>query len=119
MHRVIYQLHSIQMQPSVVSTTPLDLQQILDKYACVFSQPVGLPPSRLDGHHIPLLPGSIPPKISPYRYSFQQKKEIEILIWDLLKQGVILPSTSSFSSPLLLSNKKRWVMAHLHQILRT
>ena len=35
-HGVIAQLHCIQIQPLVVSTTPLDLQQILDRYACVF-----------------------------------------------------------------------------------
>jgi len=49
---VITQLHSIQMQPSVISTTPSDLQQILDRYACVFAEPVGLPPSRLEDHRI-------------------------------------------------------------------
>ena len=44
-HGVIAQLHFIQMQPSAGSTTRLDLQQILDQYACVFAEPVGLPPS--------------------------------------------------------------------------
>ena len=44
-HGVIAQLHFIQMQPSVVSTPPLDLQQILDRYACVFDERVGLTPS--------------------------------------------------------------------------
>ena len=39
-HGVIAQLHFIQMQPSEVSKTPLDLQQILDQYACVFAEPV-------------------------------------------------------------------------------
>ena len=34
-HDDIAQLHFIQMQPSVVSTTPLDLEEILDRYACV------------------------------------------------------------------------------------
>ena len=38
-------IHSIQMKPLAVSTTPLDLQQILDEYACVFSEPMGFPPS--------------------------------------------------------------------------
>ena len=64
-HGVITQLHSIQMQPSVVSTPPLDLRQILDRYACVFAEPMGFPPSILDGHRILLLPGSIPSNIRP------------------------------------------------------
>ena len=44
-HGVIAQLHSIHMQPSTISTTPLDLQQILDRYARVFAEPMGFPPS--------------------------------------------------------------------------
>ena len=48
------------MQPSTISTTPLDLQQILDRYACVFVELVGFPPSRLEDHHVPLLPGRFP-----------------------------------------------------------
>ena len=105
-HGVIAQLHFIQMQPSAVSTTPLDLQQILDRYACVFVEPMGLPPSRTKDHRIMLLPGSVPPNIRPYCYPFHYKTEIEMLVCDLLKQGVIHRSTSSFSSPVLLVRKK-------------
>ena len=94
------------MQPSAVSTTPLDLQQILDRYACVFVEPVGLPPSRQEDHCIPLLPGSVPPNIKAYRYPFHQKTKIEMLVRDLLKQDIICPNTSSFSSPVLLVPKK-------------
>ena len=53
-----------------------------------------------------LLLGSAPPNISPYRYMFHHKTEIEMLVQDLLKQGIIFPSTSSFSSPVLLVQKK-------------
>ena len=94
------------MQPSAVSTTPLDLQQILDRYACVFTEPMGFPPSQPEDHRIPHLPGSVPPNIRPYHYPFQHKTEIEMLVRDLLKQGVIRPSTSSFSSLVLLVHKK-------------
>ena len=105
-HGFIAQLDFIQMQPVVVSTTPLDLQQILDRYACVFAEPVGFPPSRPKDHRIPLLLGSVPPNIKPYRYPFHHKTEIEMLVRNLLKQGVIRPSTSSFSSLVLLVWKK-------------
>ena len=105
-HGVIAQLQFIQMQASAVSTTPLDLQQILDRYACLFAKPVGLPPSQPKDHCISLLPRSVPPNIRPYRYPFHHKTEIEMLVRDLLKQGVIHPSTSSFSSPVLLVQKK-------------
>ena len=93
------------MQPSAVSTTPLDLQQILDGYACVFAELVGFPPLRLEDHRIALPPRSVPPNIRPYHYPFHHKTEIEMLVHDLLKQGVIRPSTSSFSSPVLLVRK--------------
>ena len=59
------------------------------------------PPSRPEDHRIQLLAGSIPPTIRSYRYPFHQKIEIELLVRDLLKQGIICPSTSSFSSPVL------------------
>ena len=49
-HGVIAQLHSLQMQPSVAPTTPLDLQQILDRSTGVFAEPMGLPPSRPEDH---------------------------------------------------------------------
>ena len=84
----------------------MDLHKILDRYACVFAEPVGFPPSKLEDHRIHLLPGSIPPNIRPYRYPFHQKTKIELLVRDLLKQGIIRPSTSSFSSPVLLVRKK-------------
>ena len=87
-HGGIAQLHFIQMQPWGVSTTPLDLQQILDRYACVFAEPVGLPPSRPEDHRIPLLPESVPPNIRTYRYLFHHKTEIEMLVRDLLKAKV-------------------------------
>ena len=105
-HGVIAQLHFIQMQPSVVSTTPLDIQKNLDRYACVFSDLVGLPPSRPEDHHIMLLLGSFPPIIRLYRYPFHQNIDIEMLVRNSLKQGFIFPSTSSFSSPGLLAWKK-------------
>ena len=86
----------------MVSTTPLDLQQILDRYASVFANLVGFPPSIPQDHYISLLPRRIPPNISPYDYPCHHKTEIEMLVWELLKRGIIRPSTSSFSSPVLL-----------------
>ena len=43
------------------STTSLDLQKILDLYACVFSEPMDFPPLRPGDHRIMLLLGHIPP----------------------------------------------------------
>jgi hypothetical protein len=56
---------------------------------------------------IPLVPGSIPPNIRPYRHPFYQKNEIEKMVQELLNAGVILPSTSHYSSPMVMVLKKQ------------
>jgi hypothetical protein len=83
---VIAQLHAIQETetPSVLQ----DLQSILSKHQVVFSTPQGLPPSHgVHDHSIPLIPGSLPPNIRPYRHPFSQKNEIEKMVQELLNAG--------------------------------
>jgi hypothetical protein len=53
-----------------------------------------------------LLPGVQPINVKPYRYSPQQKDEIERQIRAMLQQGLIKPSQSPFASPVLLVRKK-------------
>jgi hypothetical protein len=79
----------------------------LSKHQTVFSTPQGLPPSRgVHDHSIPLVPGSLPPNIRPYRHPFAQKNEIEKMVQELLTVGVIRPSTSPYSSPVVMVLKK-------------
>jgi hypothetical protein len=102
---VIAQLHAIQAieTPSVSQ----DLQSILSKHQVVFSTPQGLPPScGVHDHSIPLVPGSLPPNIRPYRHPFSQKNEIERMVQELLNAGVIHPSMSPYSSPVVMVMKK-------------
>jgi hypothetical protein len=102
---VISQLHAIQATktPSVLQ----DLQAILSKHQLVFSTPQGLPPSHgVHDHSIPLVPGSLPPNIHLYRHPFSQKNEIEKMVHELLNEGVICPSTSPYSSPVVMVLKK-------------
>ncbi|KAL4197847.1 hypothetical protein AMTRI_Chr04g190320 [Amborella trichopoda] len=54
-----------------------DLQQLLDKYNGVFTEPKSLPPPRIQAHKIPLLSGQGPGCVKPYRYPHHQKAEIE------------------------------------------
>jgi len=52
------------------------------------------------------LSGSQPVKVKPYRYPHSQKEEIERLVSGLLDEGIIQPSKSPFSSPIILVKKK-------------
>jgi hypothetical protein len=64
------------------------------------------PPPRECSHSIPLLPGSRPVCVRPYRYTPTLKNEIETRIQDMLDSGLIQHSNSSFSTPVLLVKKK-------------
>jgi hypothetical protein len=86
---------------------PQDLQALLSKHQTVFSTPQGLPPScGVHDHSIPLVPGSLPPNIRPYFHPFAKKNEIEKMVQELLTAGVIHPSTSPYSSPVVMVLKK-------------
>jgi len=85
---------------------PEDLQSIIQQYQHLFDPPVGLPPPRACNHLIPLVPGSKPVAMRPYRYPPKLKDEMEKQVANMLEQGIIQPSASSFSSPVLLVPKK-------------
>jgi hypothetical protein len=109
---VIAQLHVI--QATETPPVPQDLQALLSKHQTVFSTPQGLHPScSVHDHSIPLVPGSLPPNIHPYHYPFAQKNEIEKMVQELLTASVIHPSTSPYSSPIVmvLKNEGSWQMS--------
>jgi hypothetical protein len=102
---VIAQIHAI--QATETPSVPQDLQAILSKHQLVFSTPQGLPPfCGVHYHSIPLVLGSLPPIIHLYCHSFSQKNEIEKMVQELLNAGIIRPSTSPYSSPLVMVLKK-------------
>lgn len=82
------------------------IAEILQRYSDVFDKPTGLPPARNSDHHIPLIPYTKPVNVHPYRYPHYHKAEIEKLVQEMLDEGVIRPSQSPFSSPILLVRKK-------------
>jgi hypothetical protein len=86
---------------------PVDpaLQIVLNEFRIVFDEPTGLPPPRSHDHQIQLQEAAKPTCVRPYRYPYYQKEEIEKLVREMLKAGIIKPSQSQYSSPVLLVRK--------------
>lgn len=83
-----------------------DIAPIIEKFQAVFSTPTNLPPNRPLNHHIHLLPDAKPVNVRPYRFPQFQKHIMTTMIQEMLSNGIIRPSTSRFSSPVLLVRKK-------------
>nr|GEW83956.1 Ty3/gypsy retrotransposon protein [Tanacetum cinerariifolium] len=104
-------LHTITYQPPMPSTeeTPtyknLDINHLLYLFSNVFKKPTGLPPPRPHDHTIPILDDKAV-NVKPYRYPDYQKQVMTQLIEEMLRDGIIRPSQSAFSSPVLLVKKK-------------
>lgn len=85
---------------------PKELQILLQKFAQVMEEPTTLPPQRDFDHRVLLKDETTPVNVAPYRYAHFQKNEIERQVNEMLRSGLIRPSTSPFSSPVLLVKKK-------------
>lgn len=81
------------------------LDRLLLQFDDVFAEPHGLPPVRPYDHRIHPLPGTAPVAVRPYRYPQLQKDELERQCGPMLAQGIIRPSMSPFSAPVLLVRK--------------
>ena len=82
------------------------VEALLKEFHMVFAESTQLSPVRNLDHKIPLFPGAKSVNIRPYRSFLIQKEEIERLVKDMLKNGIIQHSSSSFASPVLLVKKK-------------
>jgi hypothetical protein len=85
---------------------PEEIASLLQEFDLVFASPFELLPQRDCDHVIPLVPGPKPVYIKPYRYPPSLKDEIEKQVVEMLAKGLIQPSVSAFSSPILLVKKK-------------
>lgn len=101
----VVQLCSI-AEESLETELPPTISAVLKEFQEQFKAPSGLPPHRSFDHSIPLLSGSKPVNVKPYRYAPKQKDEIERQVKEMLLQGIIKPSSSPFASPVLLVKKK-------------
>lgn len=90
------------------------LEHLLQSFDDVFATPAGLPPPRACDHRIHLKPNTAPVAVRPYRYPQLQKDELEAQCATMLEQGIIRPSTSPFSAPVLLMalGVFAWTTAH-------
>nr|XP_016499074.1 PREDICTED: uncharacterized protein LOC107817715 [Nicotiana tabacum] len=104
-----YHVIRLELVADIALTTPnypTELSSLLHTFKDIFCKPQGLPPSRTQDHAIHLQPQVGPVKVKPYRYPYFQKQVMEQLVSKMLKEGVICPSTSPFSSLVLLVRKK-------------
>lgn len=97
---------SVTSSNSPLVDLPPEVDILLSDYAAIFAPVDSLPPARKCDHVIPLISGAKPVYIRPYRYPPALKNEIEKQVAEMLKQGIIQPSFSPFSSPTLLVKKK-------------
>lgn len=82
------------------------LEGLLADYAGVFDEGMTLPPHGDYDRKIELKKGANAVNIRPYRYVSVQKDEIEKMMKEMLEVGVIRPSKSPFTSPIVLVKKK-------------
>jgi hypothetical protein len=81
------------------------MDHLLQQFEVVFTEPTRLPPPYPYDHRIHLLPSTPPVMVRPYRYPQLQKDELECQCVAMLAQGIIRPSTSPLSAPVLLVRK--------------
>lgn len=97
---------SIQEPHDTVPSIPDAFRHLLQKFEHLFQPPSELPTNRDIEHHITLKEGTNPVNVRPYRYAHFQKAEIEKQVQEMLQSGLIRPSSSPFSSLVLLVKKK-------------
>jgi hypothetical protein len=89
-----------------VDPLPVEMAQLVEEFLVIFEEPSGIPPPSTVTHSIPLMNGTQPFRLKPFRYTPAQKDETETQIAHLLKSNMIQESTSPFASPVLLVKKK-------------
>lgn len=95
-------VNEIMMIPEMSS----DINALLGRFAKVLEEFKTLSPLREFDHHILLKEEAKQVNVASYRYAYYHKVEIEKQVGEILANGLILPNTSSFSSPILLVKKK-------------
>jgi len=99
----VIQCHQMEGQECEQNKLKEEIQKLLQRYKQIFEDlPMQLPPERSIEHIIEVKSGANPIKVKPYRYPHHHKTEIERLVQDLLKCGVITKSRSPYAAPIVL-----------------
>jgi hypothetical protein len=91
--------------PTVLAASAEVMDDLIQQFAPLFEMPTGLPPPCQRMHQIRLPSGTAPTAVRSYPYAHNQKLELEKQCTDMLRTGVIRPSTSTFSALVLLVKK--------------
>ncbi|WJX18744.1 hypothetical protein P8452_08513 [Trifolium repens] len=90
---------------TLTKSQQLEMEALLQQYDRVLKEPSGLPPRRDKEQAINLVEGHGAVNVRPYRYPHHHKNEIEKQVQEMLQSGIIRPSTTCFSSPVILVKK--------------
>jgi hypothetical protein len=105
-HHVLWTAAGSPMPSPCLAAVSVDLMEdLLQSFASLFDTPTDLPPPWDRQHRICLVPGTVSVAVRPYRYAHLQKEKMERQCAVMLTQGVIRPSSSAFSVPVLLVKK--------------
>ena len=109
----VAQVFAVHIAPVITASTcsqeeekESKLRQLLQEFAAIFKEPNSVPPHRGHDHKIVLKEGTSPINVRPYRYPVLQKDIIEQTVKEMLEVGIIGPSQSPYSSPIVLVNEK-------------
>lgn len=88
-------------------TAPLlpKLRELLAQFSALYDPPYQLPPHKTMDKNILLIPSVEPVNVRLYWYPHFHKVEKEKLVTKMFTTGVIRPSSSPFSSPMVLVKK--------------
>jgi hypothetical protein len=89
-----------------VKVTDPEVAALLERYQDIFAEITEPPPERLVSHTIPLIEGAQPVARPLYRLTPNELEEVKRQVEDLLRKGMIRPSSSPWAAPILFVGKK-------------